>query len=97
MLYAFLASGLGSAIYIAYLLWSKGNVQNNLDKANLQITISNNAAAGWKQSYTALTQTLSSKDTQIQTLQDQNEIYLAQLKTSGVPGVFADLLQKRNT
>lgn len=97
MLYALLTTGLGSAIYVAYLLWSKGRVQDALDKANLQIKLDDNAIAGWKQSYSSLASTLSSKDAQIQTLRDQNEKYLAQLKTYGTPGVFADLLQKRNT
>jgi hypothetical protein len=97
MLYILLGTGLGSAIYIAYLLWSKGRIQSDLDKANLQITVCNNALAGWKQAYTTAIQTSSSKDTQIKTLRDQNDNLLNQLKVSGAPGVFADLLQKRNT
>lgn len=97
MLYALLTTGLGSALYIAYLLWSKGSLANQLTSSELELKITNTTLEGWKQSYTMLSNTLSSKDAQIQSLQIQNEKYLNQLKTSGAPGVFADLLQKRNT
>lgn len=101
MLYSLLASLAINGLTVLYLLWRKSQLQDELDTTQKNLVIKSNESDGWQKSYTELhsidTDQLARKDAQIKTLEDQNAAMLEELKKSGAPGVFAELLQKRNS
>ena len=101
MTYALLASLVAGALSTLYLLWRKSQVEGELGKTKSDLLLKTNEAKGWKISYDILKKStddqLARKDNEIQTLETQNAEYLEALEKSGSPGVFAELLQKRNT
>lgn len=97
MLYAFLGSSLLGALTAAWLLWRKGRVETALADATNALGIANINIQGWKESYALLQDQLSRSQEDTQTVKAQRDAYLKELTDAGTPGVFADLLRKRNT
>lgn len=97
MLYALLSTGIASALAIAYLTWTRAAVEVQLANTVKTMQEVANRASGWQTSYDLLMKTTQSKDALIITLRSQNDEYLSAITKSNAPGVFANILQKRNT
>jgi hypothetical protein len=100
MIYALLASLAVNCITVLYLLWRKSQLQDELDKTQKDLIIKSNECDGWHKSYDLLkinsTDQLARRDAQIQSLEKDYATLLEECKKFGTPGVFAELLQKRN-
>lgn len=101
MFYGFLASLVAGGLTTLFLLWSRSKVQDKLDSASLKLTMKTTECESWKQSWQLLQKTSADQtarfNQEIDTLQKQNDDLLQALQKSGNPGVFAELLQKRNS
>ena len=101
MTYAFLASLAVGGLSTLYLLWRKSRVEDELDTTKGNLTAKTTEANSLRASYDLLKKDsddkLSRLSAQVTTLETQNAEYLKALEKSSSPGVFAELLQKRNT
>jgi hypothetical protein len=101
MFYALLASLAVNGLTVLYLLWRKSQVQDELDITQKNLVIRSNECEGWHKSYdflkTSSDDQIVRRDAQIKTLEDNNGAYLEELRKTATPGVFAELLQKRNS
>lgn len=101
MLYALLGTLLLGGLSTLYLLWRKSQVEGDLRETQQKLVIANNAANSWEISYNLLKKTSDDKlaraNQELATVKGQNDDLLKALEKSGNPGVFAELLQKRNT
>lgn len=100
MTYLFFASLALGGLSTLYLLWRKSQVEGDLKQTKGDLLAATNEAKGWKISYDLLKKDsddkLSRLNAQVTKLETQNAEYLEALKKSSAPGVFAELLQKRN-
>lgn len=97
MLYALLGSLVLNGLSVLFLLWRKSIIEAELSATQAKLVIKSSACESLilinKQDQDQLVR----KDAQINTLENTNATYLEALKKSGASGVFAELLQKRNS